>query len=137
MQRYLSNNKWGGGESRRFTTAIFKQIIVHDWLTGYPGKTEQTPGKQRTAPRPRLHEDIGSCVWQTEPHQTAANQHGRCQQDGDGLCDANQRAKDQVAQHRCQFTHGVTEAKACAPENQKNTEGESDAWHWTGTIFFV
>lgn len=81
------------------------------------------PGKQHTALCWGLHEDIGACVWQSESDQTAANQHRRRQQDGDGLGDANQRAKDQVAQHRRQLTHGVTEAKARAPKN-KRTESD-------------
>lgn len=81
------------------------------------------PGKQHTALCWGLHEDIGACVWQSESDQTAANQHRWRQQDGDGLGDANQRAKDQVAQHRRQLTHGVTEAKACAPKN-KRTESD-------------
>lgn len=91
-------------------------MIVIQWA-------DWIPGKQHTALCWGLHEDIGACVWQSESDQTAANQHRRRQQDGDGLGDANQRAKDQVAQHRRHLTHGVTEAKACAPKN-KRTESD-------------
>lgn len=62
-----------------------------------------------------LHEDVGPRVWQSESHQAATDQHRRRQQDGNSFGDANQRAKDQVAQHSCQLAQGVAEAKARAP----------------------
>lgn len=71
-----------------------------------------------------LHEDIGPRVWQSQPHQAATHQHRRGQQDGNRFGDANQRAKDQVAQHGCQLAQGIAEAKAGAPGNdrrRKNT----------------
>lgn len=65
------------------------------------------------------HEHIGPSVRQPEPHQPAADQHGGRHQDGDGLGDADQRAEDQVSQHRRQLAHGVAEAKARSPGNEE------------------
>lgn len=68
-----------------------------------------------------LHEDVGPRVWQSESHQTASDQHGRRQQDGNGFGDANQRAEDQVAQHGRQLAQGVAEAEARAPGNNRRS----------------
>lgn len=67
----------------------------------------------------RSHEHVGPRVRQPQPHQATADQHGRRQQDGNSLSDADQRAKDQVSQHGCQLTDGITEAEARAPANKR------------------
>lgn len=66
-----------------------------------------------------LHQDIGSCVREPESHQTTTHQHRGCQQNWDAFSNTDQRAKDQVPQHRCQLTQGVTEAKASPSECKK------------------
>lgn len=66
-----------------------------------------------------LHQDIGPCVREPQSYQTSTHQNRGCQQDRDGFSDTDQRAKDQVPQHCCQLTQGITEAKACPSEGKK------------------
>lgn len=69
-----------------------------------------------------LHQDVGPCVREPQSHQTTTHQHGGCQQDWDGFSNTDQRAKDQVPQHCCQLTQGVTEAEASPSEHKKETK---------------
>lgn len=56
------------------------------------------PGCIQTAdPKLVLHEDICPRVRQPESNQASPDEHGRGHEDGDGLCDANKRAEDQVS----------------------------------------
>lgn len=72
-----------------------------------------------------LHQDIGPCVGKPQSYQTSTHQHRGCQQDRDGFSNTDQGAKDQVPQHCCQLTQGVTEAEASPSERKK----ESKAMH--------
>ena len=67
-----------------------------------------------------LHQDLGSCVRQAQPHESSTHQHGGGQQDGDSFGDADQGAKYQVSQDGRCFAQCVQEAKACCPAKDRD-----------------
>ena len=67
-----------------------------------------------------LHQDLGSCVRQPQPHESSTHQHGGGQQDGDSFGDADQGTKYQVSQDGRCFAQCVQEAKACGPAKDRD-----------------
>lgn len=74
-----------------------------------------------------LHKDVSPGVRQPQTHQASPDQHRWGHEDGDGLGDANKRAKNQVPQHCSQLTQSVAEAKACSP-GKKKIQGIKEAY---------
>lgn len=68
----------------------------------------------------RLHQDLGLCVRQAQPHQPPTHEHSGGQQDGDGFGDADEGAEYQVPKDGGGFAECIQEAKACCPA--KKTE---------------
>lgn len=71
-----------------------------------------------------LHEDIRPGVRQPESNQASPDEHRRGHEDGDGLCDANKRTKNQVPQNCSQLTQSVAEPKACPSEERETRSRE-------------
>lgn len=98
------------------------------------------PGCIRTAdPKLVLHEDIRPGVRQPESNQASPDEHRRGHEDGDGLCDANKRAEDQVPQHCSQLTQSVAEPKASSSGEEKSGGGREE-WKcvkvdWITSVF--
>lgn len=67
-----------------------------------------------------LHENIRTGVRQSKSNQASTNEHGRRHEDRDGFGDANQRAENQVPQHRSQLAKSVTEPETCPPVDRRN-----------------
>lgn len=72
-----------------------------------------------------LHEDICPSVRQPESNQASTDKHWRGHEDGDGLGDANKRAKDQVSQDCSQLTQSIAEPKASSSGEQTGTKGSN------------
>lgn len=73
----------------------------------------------------RLHEDVGSGVWQPQPHQAPTHQHGGGQQDGDGFGDAHEWPENQVPKHCCKLTQRITESESSCPTTHNERRWES------------
>lgn len=67
------------------------------------------------------HQNLGSCVGQAQPHESATHEHGGSQQDGDCFGNADQGAKYQVSQDRRSFTESIQEAEARGSARERNT----------------
>ncbi|TNN74268.1 hypothetical protein EYF80_015511 [Liparis tanakae] len=82
-----------------------------------------------------LHEDIRLGVGQPERNQASPDEHGRGHEDGDGLCDADERAENQVPQDRCQLTQSVAEAEACSSGERRIRDRRRSKGEVEGEVF--
>lgn len=64
------------------------------WSIWETGSLESARGADTGDGWATSHQDLGSCVWQAQPHQPSTHEHGRGEQDRDGFGDADQGAEN-------------------------------------------